>query len=506
MNLGKMIEENGRAHADSPAVIFKNKITRYNDLSRFVSNLAQSLVELGIKKGDKVAILSKNSLEFIISYFAIVKIGAVAVPLNFMLKSDELKFILEDSQSVCLIAQGYFLDVAKNLRLRLDTLRLLVMIQEKHEDATKNFYDLIKNRQLKSNIEVDENEPAAILYTSGTTGHPKGAILTHKNLISNIRACISPIGATNKENVICILPMFHSFAWTVCTMLPLYLGARTTVMEGIQPFKEVIKAVIKWRVSIFVAVPTIYSILAELRISRILRFPFILKLLLPVRLCISGAAALPIEVLKKFQHKFHIPLLEGYGLTEASPVVTISPFKGKHKPGSIGPALENVIVRVADERDRDVRHGEVGELLVKGPNVMKGYYNLEEETKATLKDGWLHTGDLAKMDEDGYVYIIDRKKDMINVAGLKVYPREVEEILYQHPKVKEAAVVAVKDVHKGEIPKAFVSLKENESVSEQELIKFCRQKIATYKVPHQIEFRESLPKTSTGKILKRVLK
>ncbi|MCG2676624.1 AMP-binding protein, partial [bacterium] len=226
----------------------------------------------------------------------------------------------------------------------------------------------------------------------------------------------------------------------------------------------------------------------------------------PIRLAVSGASSLPVETLKKFEKKFGIPLIEGYGLSEASPVVSLNPVKGVRKPGSVGLALPGVDVDIVDNNGHSLKKGEVGELIVRGPNVMRGYYNLPRETEETLKRGWLYTGDLAKMDEESYVYIVDRKKDMINVRGLNVYPREVEEVLYSHPAIAEAAVIGVKDKVKGEVPEAFLALKEGRKLSKKEIIKYCQERLASYKVPHRIEFRKELPKTSTGKILKRALK
>jgi long-chain acyl-CoA synthetase len=277
-------------------------------------------------------------------------------------------------------------------------------------------------------------------------------------------------------------------------------------MKSVRPFSRVLRAVRKNRVSIFVGVPSIYNILKDLKLPRIFHTP-LMKLFNPVRLCISGAAALPAETFQAFERKFRLPLLEGYGLTEASPVVTLNPLRGIRKAGSIGLALsQNIELKIVDDKDNPLASEEVGELLVKGPNVMQGYYRQEEATFLTLKNGWLYTGDMAKFDQDGYVYIVGRKKEMVNVRGLNVYPREIEEVLYQNPKIKEAAVIGIADIHKGEVPIGFVVLKEGVEASEHEIIQYLREKLALYKVPKYIEFRSSLPKNTTGKILKRILK
>ena len=329
-------------------------------------------------------------------------------------------------------------------------------------------------------------------------------MLSHANLISNVLASQEAIKAKRKDNVICILPLFHSFAATVCMLLPLYAGGSIILMKSARPFKRTIRAILKNKVRIFVGIPSLYNILNEVKLPRIID-SFLMRFLLPIRVCISGAAALPVPTWKKFQKRFKVRLLEGYGLTEASPVVSLNPCGGINKGGSVGLPLKGVEVNIADEKGQVLATGEVGEILVKGPNVMQGYLNNPEATDETLKGGWLYTGDLGKKDDDGYIYIVGRKKDMVNVRGLNVYPREIEDLLCEHPKVKEAAVIGVCDYHKGEVPKGFVVLKEGTVATQRELILYLRENLANYKVPRSIEFRQSLPKNTTGKILKRVL-
>ncbi len=331
-------------------------------------------------------------------------------------------------------------------------------------------------------------------------------MLSHYNLISNAMDSAEAIKANFKNTFICILPLFHSFAATVCMNMPLLIGAKIVIMKSIRPFKRIIRAIRKNRVNIFVGIPSIYNILTEIKLPKILNSPLI-RFFNPLKICISGAAALPVETFRGFEKRFRIPLLEGYGLTEASPVVTLNLLKGTRKAGSIGIALsKNIELRIVDDKGNDLKPEEIGELLVKGPNVMQGYYKHVEETGEILKDGWLYTGDMAKQDSDGYLYIVGRKKEMVNVRGLNVYPREIEEVLYQNHKIKEAAVIGIADIHKGEVPKGFVVLKDNEIAGEHEIIQYLRERLASYKIPKHIEFRASLPKNSTGKILKRVLK
>jgi long-chain acyl-CoA synthetase len=423
-----------------------------------------------------------------------------------MFKIEEAKFILEDSQAVCLITSRAYVGLAERLNLRVDNLKNIITTSRVKDEIID--FARIKQEGNK-NMDLPYTHPqdlAVTLYTSGTTGHPKGALLTHHNLISNAMDSARAINAKPKDAFICILPLFHSFAATVCMNLPLAVGAKMVIMKSVRPFKRVIRAIRKNRVSVFAGVPSIYNILKDFKLPKIFNSPLI-RLFNPLKLCISGAAALPVETFSGFQKKFRVPLLEGYGLTEASPVVTLNPLKGKRKPGSVGISLsENIALKIVDDKNNACGPGQVGELLVKGPNVMQGYHGQREATGEVLRGGWLYTGDMAKFDQEGYFYIVGRKKEMVNVRGLNVYPREIEEVLYQNPKIKEAAVVGVADVHKGEVPKGFVVLQEGAEVTGHEIIQYLRERLAAYKVPKHIEVRTSLPKNNTGKILKRMLR
>lgn len=505
-NLGELLDLSAKKYPLITAIVFGQKKINYKALNELTNTIAAGLINLGIKSGDRVALFLDNCPEFVICYFAILKSGAVVVPINYMFKAEEAKFILKDSQALCLITSRINLDMAEELRLRVDSLKLIITTTKADDDTL--FLNRIKNynTEVVNKISVAPHDLAVILYTSGTTGHPKGAMLTHHNLISNAFDSAKAIKATHRDTCICILPLFHSFAATVCMNLPLLVGAKIIIMKSVRPFRRVIRAIRKYKVTLFAAIPSIYNILKDMKLPGIFRTPLI-KLFNPVRLCISGAAALPAETFKAFERKFRTPLLEGYGLTEASPVVTLNPLKGVKKAGSIGIALsKNIELKIVDDKDAPVVGPEqIGELLVKGPNVMKGYYKQAEATASTLKDGWLYTGDMAKFDNDGYFYIAGRKKEMVNVRGLNVYPREIEEALYQNPKIKEAAVIGIPDIHKGEVPIGFIVLKDGEKATEHEIIQYLRERLASFKVPKYIEFRASLPKNATGKILKRLL-
>jgi len=505
-NLGELLTISAKNHPYRIAIVFGQKKISYKTLDDLTNHIAAGLIGLGICKLDKVALFLDNCPEFVISYFAVLKAGAVVVPINYMFKIEEAKFILQDSQAICLITSRPYVDMAEELRLRVDSLKYIISTMKTRDDVL-DFHRIKKDDvQILNKLSPNPQDLAVILYTSGTTGFPKGALLSHYNLISNAIDSSDAIKATHKDNFICILPLFHSFAATVCMNLPLLIGAKIVIMKSVRPFKRIIRAIRKNRVNIFVGVPSIYNILRNIKLPKIFNGPLI-KLFNPVKICISGAAALPAETFRGFERKFRIPLLEGYGLTEASPVVTLNPLKGIRKAGSIGVTLSrNIELKIIDDQGNVLGPEQIGELLVKGPNVMQGYYRQEEASREALKDGWLYTGDMAKFDQDGYVYIVGRKKEMVNVRGLNVYPREIEEVLYQNPKVKEAAVIGIPDEHKGEVPKGFVVLKENEFATEREIIQYLRERLAPYKIPKYIEFRTFLPKNTTGKILKRLLK
>lgn len=505
-NLGELLSASAKKYPNRIAIVFGRKKITYKALDELTNKIAAGLLRLGIKKENKIAIFLDNCPEFVVSYYSILKAGAVVVPVNYMFKIEEAKYILQDSEAAGIITSRAYIDMAEELRLRVDSLKHIISTTITREGIID--FGALKetNTAVINNISIDPDDLAVILYTSGTTGFPKGAMLSHYNLVSNASDSSQAIKGNQKYSFICILPLFHSFAATVCMNLPLLIGAKIVIMKSLRPFKRVIRAIIKNRVNVLVGIPSVYNILKDIKLPQILHTP-IIKLFNPVKICISGAAALPIDTFRGFEKRFRVPLLEGYGLTEASPVVTLNPLKGERKPGSIGVVLsKNIELRIVNEKNETLKPKEIGELLVRGPNVMQGYYKHPEASQEVLKDSWLYTGDMAKIEDDGYVYIVGRKKEMVNVRGLNVYPREIEEVLYQNPKVKEAAVIGIPDTHKGEVPKGFIVLKEAESASEHEIIQYLRERLASYKIPKNIEFRESLPKNTTGKILKRVLK
>jgi long-chain acyl-CoA synthetase len=436
--------------------------------------------------GERVGILLKNSPEFVYVLYAVLKSGATAVPINTFLKPPEIQHIVDDCTLQCLVTSDDFTDTVaklKNIRpIRVSELSGGPADEKQPWPA------------------VDVTDTALIIYTSGTTGKSKGALLTHGNIAANVHSCITALEETADDRLTLLLPMFHSFMLTVCIFTPLSMGAGIVLIKSVQPFKLALREIIRNRATVLVGIPQLFQALAQAKI------PFWLHWLLNLRMAVSGAAPLPRETLDAFERKFRFPLLEGYGLSEAGPVVSFNPLHGTRKAGSVGLPIPDVEVKIFDEQDRELPTGQIGEIVVRGPNVMTGYHNQPEETAAALRGDWLHTGDLGKIDKDGYIYIVDRRKEMLIVRGCNVYPREIEEVLYQFPGVREAAVVPRMDEKRGEVPVAFVSPVEGAKLESAEILKFCRDQLADYKVPKDIRIVESLPRTPTGKVAKVELK
>ena len=473
------------------AIIFGDERVSFAQLDDKVRAFANFLRAKGVTRDDKVMLNSGNCPEFIYTYLATVRNAAIIVPVNPAFTPHELSYIAKDSDAKFLIIQeGVLLKLGHTEKTLSELLGLTVFVLnaaliEEIMASPRDDFDYVNYI----------HDVSTFLYTSGTTGFPKAAMLTHNNLITNAWQTKVAFEIVHEDIFMCVLPMFHVLACTICVLLPLHEGATNVVVETFTP-KTVINSLLENEVTMFTGVPAMYNVLVEAAKDNI-TFP-------KLRLAASGGASLPLEVYHKTRKI--IPIVEGFGLTEASPATNFNPPSGVQKPGSVGPAFPEVEVMIADENDNEVPIGEVGELLIRGPNVMAGYYKKPEATAETLRNGWLHTGDLAKMDEDRYVYIVDRKKDMIIVAGLNVYPREVEEVLYQHPKIRDAAVIGEEDKLRGETVVAYIVLKEGETALEAEILRWLKERLAVYKVPRRLVFVEELPRTSSGKILKRILR
>ena len=520
--LWRFLEESARRFPQNVALEFLGKTLSYQELWGLARRFAQGLKDLGVRPGDRVAIMLPNSPQFVIAFYGTLLAGGVGVNVNPLYTPRELRHQLADAGAETLVILDHLLPRYLEVEKEVPVKRVVVTGIKDFLPFPKNLlYPLLLRRKGEAPkaleglpwraflrpgtprpVPLDLDDLALLQYTGGTTGLAKGAMLTHRNLSANalqVRAWI-PDFREGEEVVLGAIPFFHVYGMTVAMNLALLGGAKLVLLPRPE-IKAIVEAIEKHQVTLFPGVPTLYVAFNN--------FPGIEKRnVKSIRICLSGAAPLPVEVAKRFEELTGARLIEGYGLSEASPVTHSNPVLGLIKKGSIGMPFPGVDAKVVDEEGKELPPGEVGELAVKGPNVMKGYWNRPEETQKTLKDGWLFTGDLAKMDEDGYFYIVDRKKDMIIAGGYNIYPREVEEVLYQHEAVQEAAVVGVPDPYRGETVAAFLVLKPEYQgkVSEKDIERFCRQNLAAYKVPRIIQFRESLPKSSVGKILRRELR
>ncbi|HUD45676.1 MAG TPA: long-chain fatty acid--CoA ligase [Candidatus Baltobacteraceae bacterium] len=486
MNLALAFAQSAQRDPNKTALFWGEAQFSYRQFRAQTLGVAARLgTQFGVKPGDRVGIWLKNCPEFVPAIFGVWQAGAVVVPINNFLKPPEVQFILADAGIDIVI---------------LD------------ESMTAGFEILAAQRQGLQSFPVEsfgggddgsgepcESAPdalAVILYTSGTTGHPKGAMLSHANLLANVQSCTEELLAVGEDRFVVLLPMFHSFMLTVGVLLPMLIGGSIVLIKTLHPPKSIIMEIVQHRATLLPAVPQFFRALANCPLPADL----------PLRLCISGGAPLPAEILKQFMARFPIPLLEGYGLSEASPVVSFTPIRGPWKAGSIGVPISNVTVTIQNDQGDILPPGQIGELCVRGANVMQGYWNLPEETADTLRNGWLLTGDIGYVDPDGYFYITDRKKDMLLVNGINVYPREVEEVLYQFPGVKEAAVIGIPDARRGEQPLAFVAAEIDIQLDDKALHNFIRERLADYKVPRKIVFLPALPRNATGKVLKTELR
>ncbi|MGB4213571.1 MAG: long-chain fatty acid--CoA ligase, partial [Dethiobacteria bacterium] len=509
------------------AVSFMGRVITYNEFLTLTKEFAAALESLGVKKGDRVAIHLPNCTQFPIAVYGVLALGAVAVPCNPMYVARELIYQLNDSQTVTIITLTRFYKMIKDLQPQTGLKNIIVtnikdyfpgmlrflytVAKEKKEgDRVKveagdyNFLDLIKKHKGKKPkpVEVFPEDRAVFMYTGGSTGVSKGAVLQHRNLLANaiqLKAWCTDL-KEGKEAFLAVLPYFHSYGMTTALNLPVLTGNKMILLPRFV-LADVLKTIDKEKPTLFPGVPTMYVAINNA--------PDLQKHnVRSIRVCNSGAAPLPVEVQQQFEKITGGKLVEGYGLSESSPVTHSNPIYGKNKVGSIGLPIVDTEMKIVDLEtgETELPIGEIGELCVRGPQVMEGYLNMPEETAHSLRDGWLYTGDIARVDEEGYTYIVDRKKDMVIAGGYNIYPRDIEEVLYTHPKILEAAVAGISDPYRGETLKAYIVLKEGETLTEEEVIAFCKENLAAYKVPKLVEFRSELPKTMVGKILRRVLR
>ena len=496
MNLATAFADSVIRRPEKVALFWGENEISYAELFGRAEALAGALTGIwGVKPGDRVAIWMKNRPEFVTAVFGILGTGAVLVPINNFLKPDEVNYILQDAGIDVLITEQDLMVHEPALKAARPQLNLFTAETFPIADAGQSGGIHLAASRLKA-VTRAEADLAVIIYTSGTTGRPKGAMLAHGNLLHNVDSCRIVLETVDVDRMAVVLPLFHSYMLTVGILLPLLVGGTMVLVRSLGQPKLIMQELCLRQATILPAIPPLYRALAS--------SPTPIKL--PFRLCISGSAPLPVQVLKDFEAKYAVPLLEGYGLSEASPVVAKNPLRGVRKAGSIGIPIAHVELTVQDEHGQVLPPGEVGELCVRGGNVMQGYWNQPEETAKVFRHGWLLTGDLGYRDHDGYFFITDRKKDMLLVNGNNVYPREIEEVIHQYPGIKEAAVIGRPDARRGEQPVAYVALNEGVTLTERELIQFIREKMADYKVPREVVFLPALPRNATGKILKTALR
>lgn len=494
MNIAQNVDRAARFFPDKAAILFEGDRLTYSALNAQVNRVANALSAQGVTKGDRVALYLPNIPAFVICYLASVRIGAIAVSVNAMLKAEELDYILNDAGAVLLFTTE---DLLPNVdRSRYTDLRQIVVCEgDADGNATLEEY-LASGQDIDCGVDMHPQDPAVLLYTSGTTGFPKGATLTHGNVVSNTWTTVHHAGFRADDRMILFLPLFHVFGQNFI-MNATFLACATLVLHRRFVPDQVLASIVNDKVTMFFAVPTIYIALLNMDLNP--------DDLASIRYEFSAAATMPQEVSTRWTDRFGRPVYEGYGLTECSPFACYN-HDLVHKVGSVGTPVENFEIKILDENDRELPLGEWGEICIRGPGVMQGYWHKPEETAQALRNGWLHSGDIGTMDEGGYVFIVDRVKDMINVAGLKIWPAEVEQCLYRHPAVMEAAVYGIPHAEKGEIVKAAIVPKPDTDTTAEQIKNFCRDHLAVYKVPSEVAFIENLPKSATGKILKRILR
>jgi len=494
--LPDIVRRAAEAHPDHPAVIFHGRVTTYADLDRLVDRTAAALNDLGIGKGDRVAILLGNIPEFVYAFHGTLRLGAVATPINAMLTPEELGYVLADAEAQAIIVAIDLVPAVLAVRDRLGSLdHILVVGPPPTPPGTRSFDDALDRARKIPAVDVRRDDLAVLAYTAGTTDQPKGAMLSHGNLLANLEqvSAVPALKEAGSDVALIALPLFHIYALNAALNLVLMEGAAAIIVDRFDPVAT-LELVPRHGVTILFGVPQMFQAwLAAARRGE--------PDLSTVRLAVSGAAPLPGSVLAEFEERFDCTIWEGYGLTETAPVVTTNALGEAARADSIGLPLPGVEVRLLDEDGTDVVEGDPGEILVRGPNVFKGYWRRPEETDAAFTEGWLRTGDIAYRDEDGYLFLVDRSKDLIIVSGFNVYPREVEEALAAHPSVVEAAVIGVPDERTGEAIRAFVVA--SGEVSVEELLEHCRGRLARFKLPRDVELVESLPRHSTGKVVRR---
>jgi len=498
----EMIRVHGTQKGSKTALFVDDNKISYAKLLDNVNRLAGYLSIKGVQRGDRVALFLRNSPEFLITLFAISKLGAVAVPINTFLKSEEIDYILEDSNSIMLVASVIYKEIIDKSKVE-DLCDLVIWKGDLREPNSFNvrFIDAINSKMSIHETKHSIDDMAVIIYTSGTTGKPKGAMLSYRNIFSNSIAGVERIKVNEKDIGIVFLPMFHSFTLSIGLILMMYVGGSIVIIKSIKPFNNIFKQVLLKKVTLFLGIPDVYKALVRAKL------PWYFMWFNKIRAFISGASALPESTLISIGQKFkRASLVEGYGLSEASPAICINPIE-KPKGKSVGPAMYGYEIKIVDDDMKELPVGGVGEIIARGENIMMGYLNKPEATEKAIINGWLLTGDMGYIDREDYLFIVDRKKDLIISKGINIYPREIEDIIDIFDGVKASAVIGIPDDKSGEIAVAYIELDENiREIDESGLRAHLKHHLANFKLPRVIHFIDELPKTATGKVLKRVLK
>ncbi len=499
-NLRELLEQRAAATPEK-VFLFSEPDGReftYSEFDFAVNRAASLLVRYDIGKGDVVSLLMPNSVEYIIAYFACWKLGAVAGPVNSLLKENEIAFVLNNSETKAILVHSEFQARIEKIRADLPELQSVITFDDEAQ-ATLEFEEREKSGRDLRAPSIDKDHDAIIIYTSGTTGKPKGCLLTHGNLIANARQISEWLNFSSSDRLLTVMPLFHMNAVSVTTMSALYAGGSTVISPKFSA-SQFWKIVSDYRITSFGSVATMLSMLLS-------KYPDGIPQDLTtsqLRFAMCGSAPVPAEVIKRFEATFNCPVVEGYGLSESTCRSTFNPPDERRRPGSCGLPIGNEM-KVFDDDDREVADGQLGEIVLRGENILKGYYKNPEATACAFRNGWFHTGDVGYRDEDGYFFIVDRKSDMIIRGGENIYPRETDEVLYQHPAVAAAATIGIPDPLYGEEVVAFVVLKEGSKVGEADLISHCTERLADYKCPKSIHIVKDIPKGPTGKLLKREL-
>lgn len=504
LSLYSILKESAEKYGSHTAVTFEGEQTTYSELKNRVDCLANSWASMGFKKGERVGLMMGNHPDYIVSYYAAQALGLIVVQINPAYTPRELLQILNDARISYIVADGSSFKTIQSVDEFYQP-EFIIVSQLKLSEADgriKDIEDLIKNAEaLVAPAEINAKKDVAVIqYTGGTTGKVKGAMLTHTNLTTNVLQSFTMYRekvVPGEETILAVTPLYHVYGMTSAMNLGIYIGGNILLIPKFD-VEGVLEKIKMYQPTMFPGVPKMY-------ISFVNHPKADQYGLETLKICSSGSAPLPIEVINKFEAISGSTILEGFGMSETSPTTHRTPINGKRKVGSIGIPVPETDCCIIDQESNILPANHIGELLIKGPQVMKGYWNNEAETKLALQNGWMHTGDLAMMDEDGYFYIVGRKKEMIIFGGFNIYPQEIEEILYQHEDVKEAAVVGIPDEENGEIVKAYVVPKEGRQIDAEELRHYCYAKLTPYKVPRVIEIRESLPRNGVGKLLKRLL-